>query len=530
MDQQQPGDTRPSGRAFELEAGVDVDTLLAGLAALCSGRRVEDTSERLALLDTPDGRLHAAGALLSIGAGDDGLRLRLQRPGAPDLSQSVPGVPAFAHDLPPGPLREPLRALADVRRLQPRLEVERRSAGLDVLDQRRKTVARLRLEELRLRPCAADAAWRPLPARLVLDGLRGYRKQAAALLAVLRSRPGLRESRGDARAPLIEALARTLSPPPPVPGADLRPGLRADEALRRIHRAHLAALRWNEPGVRADLDTEFLHDWRVAARRTRSLLAQMKRVFPAAEVSRFRDELGWLARLSGPLRDLDVFRALLQDAAAGPDGLPGLLPLATLLRERRDAEHRRLIEGLDSPRARAVLDEWEAFLARTPARRPAAEHARKPLAELAAGRVRKLHQRIVAAGVALGPRAPAADLHALRIECKKMRYLLDAARRLLADGPATETLAALKRLQQSLGDAQDAHVQAGLAQQAATDLTAASRATPEALLAVGRLSERLVARETAARAQFAERLAAFAAPATRAALRALLRRGAGRRP
>ncbi len=78
-----------------------------------------------------------------------------------------------------------------------------------------------------------------------------------------------------------------------------------------VHRAHLAAMRWNEAGLRADLDSEFLHDWRVAVRRTRCLLGQLKQVFPAGETRRLRSELGWLARLTGPLRDLDVFLLLL---------------------------------------------------------------------------------------------------------------------------------------------------------------------------------------------------------------------------
>ena len=44
----------------------------------------------------------------------------------------------------------------------------------------------------------------------------------------------------------------------------------------------LQTLRINEDGVRKDLDSEFLHDFRVAVRRTRSALSQIKGVFPAA--------------------------------------------------------------------------------------------------------------------------------------------------------------------------------------------------------------------------------------------------------
>jgi CHAD domain-containing protein len=519
---------QPPTRVFELDASLRGDALLAGLAALRPGHAAPAAHERLALLDTPDGRLHEAGALLEAATGGEGLVLRLRRAGQPELCSAVPAMPAFARDLPPGPLREALRTLAELRRLQPRLDVERRAAGLDLHDARRKVVARLRVEELRTRPSGASGAWHPLPARLTLQPVRGFADAAAALLSVLRSRPGLRETATGAPDPLLAALGYTLPAPPPAPGADLRAGLRADEALRRVHRAHLASMRWNEAGLRAGLDSEFLHDWRVAVRRTRCLLGQVKQVFPAGEVRRLRAELGWLARLTGPLRDLDVFLLLLQDASEGPAAIDGLQPLERLLRERQAAEHARLVEGLDSPRARELLAEWEAFLARAPERHPEAPHARMKLADLAARRVLKLHKRIAAAGAALGLAAPAAELHALRIAAKKMRYVLDAARRVLAEAPAAAVLSALKRLQQALGEANDAHVQAGLLAQAVAELQAEGRAAPETLQAVGRLAERLSAREATARSHFAQHMAAFSAPATRAALKALVPRGKGK--
>ena len=58
--------------------------------------------------------------------------------------------------------------------------------------------------------------------------------------------------------------------------------------------------------MREQLDTEFLHDFRVALRRTRSLLGQIRDVFPAAAVEHFSSEFSWIGRLTGPPRDLDV--------------------------------------------------------------------------------------------------------------------------------------------------------------------------------------------------------------------------------
>ena len=51
----------------------------------------------------------------------------------------------------------------------------------------------------------------------------------------------------------------------------------------------LAAMRRNTDGARQGLDTEFLHDLRVAVRRTRAALAQYREVLPAATTERLAE-------------------------------------------------------------------------------------------------------------------------------------------------------------------------------------------------------------------------------------------------
>ena len=66
-------------------------------------------------------------------------------------------------------------------------------------------------------------------------------------------------------------------------------------------------MRQNEAGIRADWDTEFLHDFRVAIRRTRSALSQIKGVLPVDAVEHFKDAFRELGRSTNRLRDLDVY-------------------------------------------------------------------------------------------------------------------------------------------------------------------------------------------------------------------------------
>src|SRR4029079_2623050 len=97
-------------------------------------------------------------------------------------------------------------------------------------------------------------------------------------------------------------------------------------------------------GTIDDIDTEVLHELRVAIRRSRSILGQGKQVLPSDVRDSFRDELRWLALLTGPLRDLDVY-ILEWDryvAQLSPEGVGHLDPVLAHLREHRARAHHEL--------------------------------------------------------------------------------------------------------------------------------------------------------------------------------------------
>ena len=51
-------------------------------------------------------------------------------------------------------------------------------------------------------------------------------------------------------------------------------------------------------GTSGARDGEFLHDFRVATRRTRTALRQVRRAFPKGQAKRLAQEFRWLARLA----------------------------------------------------------------------------------------------------------------------------------------------------------------------------------------------------------------------------------------
>jgi CHAD domain-containing protein len=294
-------------------------------------------------------------------------------------------------------------------------------------------------------------------------------------------------------------------------GVDLEPAMRSDAAARRIHLALLDRIRANEDGVRRRLDPEFLHDFRVAVRRTRSCLGQVRGVFPADAVGRFRVAFSWLGKLTGPARDLDVYLLEMPRYRAGlPEAVrDDLAPLERFLERHCLLEHERLAAELGSERYRALIEGWTGFLEREPVDDPSAPNARRPILEVATDRIAGVYRKVLKKGRAIDADSPPDKLHRLRIECKKLRYLLEFFQSLLDPADLAPTLKSLRRLQDNLGTFNDLQVQRRTLTRYAQQMAEERCATVEALMAMGRLVERLRARQGRERRRFAKRFACF---------------------
>ncbi|NIQ15515.1 MAG: CHAD domain-containing protein, partial [Candidatus Dadabacteria bacterium] len=58
---------------------------------------------------------------------------------------------------------------------------------------------------------------------------------------------------------------------------------------------NLDIMEKNEIGIMEDIDIEFLHDFRIAGRRSRSVLGQVRDVFPRSPLGRYKNFLSWLS-------------------------------------------------------------------------------------------------------------------------------------------------------------------------------------------------------------------------------------------
>jgi len=508
---------------YVLPHEISAEAVAESLQALLRSRHHPIARHRFTALDTFDGRVRRARALLTRGSLNGASAVAWHpRGGRDQLAVGLKEPVSFAWDLPEGPLQRGVASVIGPRRLLDQADAEEQGAVLEMLDDRGKAIARLRIASGRARLPLPDSAWRPLPTFITLTPLIGYEDACRRLVPIVESRPGIERCPEGTLDVMLRRIGAPVRGDLSSPAVDLDPRVRADEGARQIHLALVAMLTANEPGLRADLDTEFLHDFRVGVRRTRSLLRQIRGVFPHDAVQHFSTEFSWIGRLTSAARDLDV---LLLALRARQGGLPhhDLDAILSFLGRAQRQEHEGLVRALDSGRYERLISDWKGFLERPSASNPEPPNASGALSAVVAERAWRLSRRIARSAETIDDRAPAERLHEIRIDAKKLRYLVDVSHVFFDAADLECVLTALKKVQRVLGDFNDASVQERRLVECGHALGAAG-GPPGALLALGRLAEERRRRREDLHGKVIEKLNEFRARETRAACRRAFKR------
>jgi CHAD domain-containing protein len=201
---------------------------------------------------------------------------------------------------------------------------------------------------------------------------------------------------------------------------NFQPKLAAQLAVFRILADLFQIAKQNQWGVIADVDSEFLHDYRTAIRRMRSIAAECQEVLPQDIVVRLKTDFRTLGKATNRLRDFDVF---LQRQAEYQAAVPAILgsgldQLFDAMRKKRQKTCDQLQAFLRDPSYERMVDDWDRFftlqshISSAPASPTVLELARKTIANrFTAFSSREQRFRSDAEG----------QVHALRIECKKLR-------------------------------------------------------------------------------------------------------------
>ncbi|MCG8458485.1 MAG: CHAD domain-containing protein, partial [Holophagales bacterium] len=427
----------------------------------------------------------------------------------------------------------------EMRRLLPLVRLDLEGHLLRLLDGEKKTVARVRFERPWVRPLSGSAGTPSgegpepleLPRRLRLEPVRGYRAQETEVLRLFADRFSLTPAERGLFTEAMDAAGLAPGGYSSKVSISLHPRQPTSAALRTALRSLFDTMLINREGTRLDLDSEFLHDFRVALRRSRSAMSQVKRVFPADLEAHFRKEMKWLGGATGPTRDLDVFLLTIPAYRAS---LPAAIrrdlePLNAFLEAHQEEAQAELARVLETPRYRSFEHDWGKLLAEEAPESdpdtPSAEapNARRPIGKVASERIWRMYRRVIRDGSRIGSESPDEDLHDLRIECKKLRYLLELFRSLYTSGEVDRSIKELKRLQENLGDFNDYCVQEDKLRSFAEQMMAEGDAPAATLLAMGRLQRLLEEHQGSARARFAEIFSRFASDENRRRFRRLFK-------
>ena len=370
--------------------------------------------------------------------------------------QSMPGTPpADWRQWPQGSVKRLLAPVMGPRLLERLSGLSGESTVQNVLNEDEKTVCRVASE--RWRRGDESGTENPPPLTLRVFPMRGWEDETVVVTRRLKKQ-GFRRVKVDSFGRSLEGSGRVpLDYPRPYPPAfDARHSSIHDVSVKVL--SHLLVdLKLNTPGACAGEDIEYLHDYRVAMRRMRSLLAVTSGVFDSGETGFLADELKQLGRLTGENRDFDVFHLELIDSAGslGLDDEAHINELIAYVSDRRKQSGRQFADHIASAEYREFLQRFESFLSNP---KPGSK-ADMPVRKFADAQIWRLYRQIRKAGLRINKHSDDEQLHWLRRRGKRLRYAIEFFSSAYPSRKLKLCQGYLKKLQNVLGDFQDQCVQ-----------------------------------------------------------------------
>jgi CHAD domain-containing protein len=464
-------------------------------------------SGRLTYYDTFDWRLFNKSLVLFTFQG----RLMLRQLGKDRIIHSLNAkpLPCFIWEFPEGDLKQYLEPVIKMRRLLSLVDLTSRITPYRILNKEEKTVARLCFETIRTHSRKDP---RTIGAHLWLKSVKGYPKYLRKVKNRLESL-GLTLNRDNDI--FIKAMFEAGRDPGSYSSKlrlELTPDMRADEATIEIWRFLYQVIKINEAHIEHDIDTEILHDFRVAIRRTRSALVWYKDIFSKKTIARFKKNLSFVGKISNELRDLDVYLLKKIEYKAM---LPAILrddidPLFEYLGKQRALSFRKAIRMLKSKKYKRVMQEWKSFLDEPQYDLISGPSGKAPVYELASTRIYKQYRNVVKAGNRILENCEDEKLHDLRIQCKKLRYLIQFFANLFSQKKINILVGQLKKLQDVLGDYNDLSVQVNYLFEIAKEMPANLVRLNKTLLVIGSLIGELETKRQSVKESFSETFTRFA--------------------
>jgi CHAD domain-containing protein len=231
---------------------------------------------------------------------------------------------------------------------------------------------------------------------------------------------------------------------------------RLDLAVRKILAYQFYRFREHLPGVQRDIDTEFVHQARVATRRMRSVLRLFGNAVPPATGVYLAGELQWLGGLFGTVRDLDVFLLNLSLFKQQIDLFPEKKKkvFENWIENHRHEPLNALKEALNSTRYTNFEQRLLRFLELPLPARPRATFAVKLVREIAPAIIKEKLDAAIKQGHRVREIPKLKQFHRLRIQMKRLRYACEFMAPAY-DGALDPFIERTVEIQDCLGELQD---------------------------------------------------------------------------
>lgn len=231
--------------------------------------------------------------------------------------------------------------------------------------------------------------------------------------------------------------------------------LPAEDSVRIAALGLLNSAKLHVSGTVKDIDTEFLHQYRVNFRKLRSLISLLKKSLPQATVELLKEKLSMIVRNTNKLRDLDVFlldeqnyRALLPENFSD-----GLSELYTLVRAQRKEEQKIVARYFSSKNYSNEISACAEELSLSSVYEM--KTATQPILQVAKKLLANRYYKMLAMSASTTSQSADEDVHSLRIEFKKFRYLIEFFIDLLPKKDTNRLVGEVKKIQTVLGNFND---------------------------------------------------------------------------
>ena len=439
--------SKPDNINFTLEGSIQNSCLGEKLGKLNLEYQSAEEPRPFELLDCFDQSIRKTGqALIFI----DKKLMLLQQDGT-TLSQDAVAGSRFIADLSDGPIKKALNFVSPLRRVLIVGHGTLSDMQVNAVDSEKKTQVRANFRTFQAKGSDAQMTL------LTLLSIRGY-DSAFESLRLKIDQLGYTEEHDVSI--MYGRLITDYQPYNPKPVVAISKDELAFQAAHDIIKTYIEIARLNEPGVLADADSEFLHDYRVSLRKVRSVVSLFKGVYSDEQTQTLKQSFSDLMSPTGRLRDLDVY---LLDREHYFELLPeslheGLSIMFDLFETERNTQLKKMRAHLKSPAYNKSINSLLSLFSGSDDLQPGtnADHSAYLYArEL----IWKRYRKVCKIARAIDPTTADSEVHDLRIHCKKLRYLMEFFSPMFPAKKIKGLIRALKILQDNLGLFNDYSVQ-----------------------------------------------------------------------